>query len=180
MSTLAATPLAVAPHDVDLDAATGIKVADEVWIATALLQMENPGRADFSVAEIVDRAAAEAVTEQLRPGVRQHTQQHCVATLPASPNTYRMLTETRPKYRRLFHSGDTVHQDRREGKMTPAAQDLPERYAYLLGWYRTWSKKLDQRAAPEDPLLALYGSGKQLWSDEPADQYVARLREGWD
>ena len=30
-----------------------------------------------------------------------------------------------------------------------------------------------------DPLLALYGSGKALWADEHADEYVARLREGW-
>jgi hypothetical protein len=32
----------------------------------------------------------------------------------------------------------------------------------------------------EDPLLALYGSGKDLWADEDADEYVRRLREGWD
>jgi hypothetical protein len=30
-----------------------------------------------------------------------------------------------------------------------------------------------------DPLLALYGSGKALWADEHADEYVARLRVGW-
>ncbi len=160
--------------------AIDVKVADEVWIATALLQMENPGRADFSIAQIVERAQAEGLTEELRPGVRQHAQQHCVATLPASPNTYRMLTETRPKHRRLFRLGDAMHQDRREGKMTPQVQDLPERYEYLLGWYRTWSKLAQKLATPEDPLLALYGSGKELWADEPADQYVARLREGWD
>jgi hypothetical protein len=31
-----------------------------------------------------------------------------------------------------------------------------------------------------DPLLALSGSGKDLWADEHADEYVRRLREGWD
>jgi hypothetical protein len=31
-----------------------------------------------------------------------------------------------------------------------------------------------------DALLALYGSGKDLWADKHADEYVARLREGWD
>jgi hypothetical protein len=31
----------------------------------------------------------------------------------------------------------------------------------------------------EDPLLALRGSGKELWADEHADDYVRRLREGW-
>ncbi len=32
----------------------------------------------------------------------------------------------------------------------------------------------------DDPLLALRGSGKDLWADETADDYVRRLREGWD
>jgi hypothetical protein len=30
----------------------------------------------------------------------------------------------------------------------------------------------------DDPLLALRGSGKELWADEHADEYVRRLREG--
>jgi hypothetical protein len=32
----------------------------------------------------------------------------------------------------------------------------------------------------DDPLLKLYGDGKDLWADETADDYVRRLREGWD
>ena len=31
-----------------------------------------------------------------------------------------------------------------------------------------------------DPLLALRGSGRELLAAEPADQYVRRLREGWE
>jgi hypothetical protein len=31
----------------------------------------------------------------------------------------------------------------------------------------------------DDPLLRLIGSGKDLWADEHADEYVRRLREGW-
>jgi hypothetical protein len=31
-----------------------------------------------------------------------------------------------------------------------------------------------------DPLLALYSSGKGIWADEHADEYVRRLREEWD
>ncbi len=30
-----------------------------------------------------------------------------------------------------------------------------------------------------DPLLALRGSGRELWADEHADEYVRRLREEW-
>jgi hypothetical protein len=29
-------------------------------------------------------------------------------------------------------------------------------------------------------LLSLRGSGKKLWADEHADEYVRRLREGWE
>jgi len=32
----------------------------------------------------------------------------------------------------------------------------------------------------DDPLLALFGSGKDLWADEHADEYVRRIRQGWD
>jgi len=31
-----------------------------------------------------------------------------------------------------------------------------------------------------DPLLALYGSGKDTWADEHADELVARLRRDWN
>jgi hypothetical protein len=30
-----------------------------------------------------------------------------------------------------------------------------------------------------DPLLQLRGSGKKLWAEEHADEYVRRLREDW-
>jgi hypothetical protein len=32
----------------------------------------------------------------------------------------------------------------------------------------------------EDPILALRGSGKKLWADEHADEYVKGLRGGWE
>lgn len=38
---------------------------------------------------------------------------------------------------------------------------------------------------PNDPLLKMVASGKQLWADDPdeydhADEYVANLRKNWD
>ena len=42
---------------------------------------------------------------------------------------------------------------------------------------------MDDSASSElltDELLILIGSGEELWSDEPADEYVSRLREGWE
>ena len=36
------------------------------------------------------------------------------------------------------------------------------------------------RIIENDPLPSSRGSGKELWADEQADEYVRRLREGWD
>jgi hypothetical protein len=52
--------------------------------------------------------------------------------------------------------------------------------SYRIKLYRFWSRSISRKACQRDPLLALYGSGKKIWSDEHADEYVARLREGWE
>ncbi|HEX6503338.1 MAG TPA: hypothetical protein VF011_08820 [Terriglobales bacterium] len=157
-----------------------IKVADEVWIAAALLHREHPRQADFSVAEIMQRAVHEAGSEPLRPGVYVHIVQHCVANRPPNPGRYRMLYETAPGRRRLFRTGDPYDPAREGAKTTPRSEDLPEEYRKLLHWYREWDAVAGSRRIEDDPLLALYGSGKDLWADEHADQYVRRLREGWE
>lgn len=157
-----------------------IKVADEVWLAAALLHRENPSRPDFTPNEIESRAAKEAIVEERRPGVYVHAVQHCVANRPPNPGAYRMLYETRSGYRRLFRKGDPYDPRRAHGKITPEADEIPLRYAGLLAWYRQWSNAAAEKASESDPLLALYGSGKKLWADEHADAYVVRLREGWE
>jgi len=156
-----------------------IRVADEVWLATALLHRENPSRDDFAVKEIEARVAEEGLLDERRRGIYPHIIQHCVANRPPNPNDYRMLYETRPKHRRLFRIGDNYH-PQRHGKVTPETDEIPMSYAYLLNWYEEWSRAQIERAIQSDPLLALYGSGKSLWADEHADEYVARLRAGWE
>ena len=159
--------------------ASGVKVADEVWIATALLHREHPDHADFTVEEIVERAQKEGIERPLRPGVYVHVVQHCVANRPPSPGRYRMLFQTAGGRRRLFRKGDPYHPAREGTKMIPAAENIPSVYRSLLAWYRDWCAAAE--AEPQDdPLLALRGSGKGLWSDEHADDYVRRLREGWE
>src|SRR5438105_9511483 len=71
-----------------------LKVADEVWIATALLHREHPEAADFSIEEIVERVRKEGLHETMRPGIYVHVVQHCVANRPPNPGRYRMLFET--------------------------------------------------------------------------------------
>ncbi len=159
-----------------------IRVADEVWIATALLHREAPDREDFSIAEIVDRAEREMLAKPLRPGVRIHVTVHCVAGLAPNPGRYCMLHATASGRRRLWRPGDPIHHARVGAKVTPAADAIPEAYRPLLDWYR--SEYAPHRAGRErvpapDPLLELRGSGAETWSDEHADDYVARLRSDW-
>lgn len=161
-----------------------IKVADEVWLATAMLHQRHPERSDFSIEEIV--AFARGAQElrrigSLRNGFYVHVVQHCVANRPPNPGRYRMLFETAPSRRRLFRLGDSYHPQREGGKISPEAEDLPENwFRDLFGWYSNWCAETAQRTIEDDPLLALYGSGKHLWADEHADEYVRRLREGWE
>jgi hypothetical protein len=159
---------------------TKLKVADEVWVATALLHRENTQALDFAVEQIVDRARREGLRAPLRPGVYVHAVQHCVANRPPNPGRYRMLFESGEGRRRLYREGDPYHPDREGSKVVPEAKDLPEGYTELLRWYREWSRGSAEEAIKNDPLLSLRGSGRQLWADEHADEYVRRLREGWE
>lgn len=157
-----------------------IKVTDEVWIATALLHKEHPRQSDFSVQDIVKRAEVEHLTESLRPGVYTHVQMHCVANRPPEPNRYRMLYETAPGRRRLFRPGDPYDARREGSKSVPSEANIPEKYHPLLRWYAEWSKSHRNKAGRFDSLLQLAGTGRKIWADEHADEYVNRLREGWE
>jgi hypothetical protein len=159
---------------------TALKVADEVWIATALLHRSHPEALDFSVDEIVRRAEQEGLSKPLRRGVYVHVIQHCVANRPPNPGRYRVLYETAPGRRRLFRRGDSYHPDREGAKTLPDREDLPHGYGGLLSWYSDWSLVAANNSPADDPLLSLRGSGKRLWADEHADDYVRRLREGWE
>jgi hypothetical protein len=159
---------------------TKVKVADEVWIAAALLHREHPQATDFSIEEIVERARRESIHEPLRPGVYVHVVQHCVANRPPNPGRYRMLFETTEGRRRLFRKGDPYNLEREGAKTTPKPEDLPSRYGELLKWYQDWCAEAARSQIENDPLLRSQGSGKHLWADEPADEYVNRLRDNWE
>lgn len=159
---------------------TQTKVADEVWIAVALLHRKHPRQPDFTIEQIMERATKEAGRDPLRPGVYVHVVQHCVANRPPNPGRYRMLFETAPGRRRLFRSGDVYDRAREGAKIIPERAEIPSEYASLLDWYQGWSQDRVEDRIKNDPLLALQGSGKELWADEHADEYVRRLREGWE
>jgi len=152
-----------------------LRVADEVWIATALLHREHPGAADFSLKESEARLVREGLTEK-RPGVYPHLSVHCVANRPPDKGRYRMLFETAPSRRRLFRPGDPYHPRREGGKILPQRAEIPSKYHALLDWYeQDWAP-----ASTADPLLALAARHRKLWKAVDADDYVRQLREGFE
>jgi hypothetical protein len=153
-----------------------IKLADEVWIATALLHREHPTAKDFTLKEIEARLVREELTEEKRPGVYPHLSVHCVANRPPDNGRYRMLFETAPSRRRLFRSGDPYHPKREGGKTVPDREEIPAKYHALLDWYeRDWAP-----AQAADPLLALAARYRDLWKTVDPDVYVRQLREGFE
>jgi|ERR1700756_4532332 hypothetical protein len=157
-----------------------LKVADEVWIATALLHKENPTRGDFTVAEIIERARAENITGEMRSGVQVHAYLHCVANRPPNPGRYRILYATGKNTRRLFREGDDFDPRRRAGKVTPSKENIPAKYRPLLDWYAQKYVGRMKRGTERDPILGLRGLGKQIWVGEDPDDYVSRVRGGWE
>ena len=153
-------------------------IADEVWIAAALLHREHPEREDFSVQEILDRAKAENITGQLRPGLYTHVNAHCVANRPPSPARLRMLYATGKKRRRLYRDGDAANPGRGK-KMTPEPDSMPEPYRYLLTWYRAEYSPPSHRGWLQG-VFDLAGTGKQIYKGVDPDEYVRSLREGWE
>ncbi len=113
-------------------AASAAKVADQVWIALALLTRENPARFGFSGAEVRERVREEFGS--VPPGVVSHISQHCVATKPVSPSRNRMITK-RGALNSLYREGDPCHPDRARGKTQPKRHEIPEQFHDLLAWY---------------------------------------------
>jgi hypothetical protein len=172
-----------------------IRIADGVWIATALLHREHPDRPDFAESEIQARFLSEGLPRGKHPNsLPANIGSHCVANRPRSRKSkdpakpqggpYRILYETRSGFRRLYRPGDDFHPDRiqprKPSKTIPEKEKIPQNYWELLDWYNQWVKPdretIKVTNIDNDPLLKLRGSGRHIWADEHADEYVERLR----
>ncbi|HJZ97358.1 MAG TPA: hypothetical protein VKE70_12690 [Candidatus Solibacter sp.] len=157
-----------------------VKVADECWLALALLTREHPERQSFSTREILTKIRHEQIHPELRAGVPAHIHQHNVANCAPSTARYRMFYRLPDGTFRLYRTGDTTDPDR-AGKTHPARTDLPAKYHFLLDWYESESRSvLGAVAAEEDPILSLRGLGKEIWAGVDPDVYVNDLRSDWD
>jgi hypothetical protein len=157
----------------------GLRLADEAWIAAALLHRENPERLDFSVREIVDRAKSEGLSIPFRSGVETHVRYHGVADRDPRKVSLRMFTETSGGRRRLYREGDATHPLRRGKKVLPEPDAIPERYRYLLDWYRN-EYALARRDEWLQGVFDMIGSAKEAFRGIDPDRYVRQLREGWE
>lgn len=176
---------------------TAVSCAVEVFLATALLHREQPGRSDFTIQEIVNRAARENIAGELRSGVNVHASQHCVANKRPNPARNKMLFATGKHTRRLLLPGDEVDAGR-TGKIFPDAHEVPPRYLGLLEWAKaryygqggSATGGTDGGAGSQgetekalrwlESLFELEGLGREHWKGVDPDEYVRKLREGWE
>lgn len=156
-----------------------VLVADEVWIALAMLHRRNPNRASFRASEIMEQVRKEGAHPQLRAGVSPHIYLHTVANIQPNGGAYRMLFKLDDDTYRLFRPTDHAH-PRRKGKIIPDREDLSEKYHDLLDWYKDEYCARASNSSEEDPILRMWGMDKHLWAGVNADEYVTDLRAGWD
>jgi len=155
-----------------------VLVADECWIALALLHREHPEKKSFSPREILDRLKQEGAHPDVRPGVQVHIYQHNVANRPPSSGRYRLFYRLDDGTLRLYRPGD--HFDpARSGKTKPERFALPEEYHPLLDWYENEYCKPGAVLDDTDPVLSMRGVGKEIWAEEGGDAYVERERNAW-
>lgn len=150
------------------------------WVATALLHRERPARADFTPKEIELRAQREGLSEPRRRSFGRHANNHAGAGRNPESDRYRLLHASARGRLRLYRRGDSRAPGRQRGRTAPTAYDLPAKYRGLLRWYKDWRAAIQDEKASADPLLALAGTWSDLFRQESPDDYVRRLREGWD
>src|SRR5690242_20691480 len=158
---------------------TEILTADEAWVALALLHRAHPERESFSAKEILEQARLEKAHPEWRAGLQAHIYLHNVANLPPNSARYRMFYKVPGGGYRLFRPGDESHPNRK-GKTAPRREELPERYSHLLNWYeKDYCKRIEPLKDEDDPVLQMWGVGKEIWADEGGDAFIARERAAW-
>src|ERR1700730_19404311 len=159
---------------------TEVLVADEAWIALASLHRTHPGRESFSAAESRASAKQQRAYPESRAGLQPHIYLHNVANLRPNSARYRMFYKVGDGTYRLFRPGDDFHSDRK-GKIAPHREELPKQFHPLLDWYeKEYSHQASTTNDDEDPVLQMWGVGKEIWKDEDGDSFIAREGAAFD
>jgi hypothetical protein len=159
-----------------------MKVADQLFLALALLHRERPDADAFTVDEVVRRASEEGF--EARPAsLRAHAHGHAAANLPPGKNgRYRLLYKQADGRVRMLHKNDAVHPERNR-KFYPELNEIPEKYHALVAWARAKGAEVSGVPSGESwlsGLRELRGLGRDAWQGVKADDYVRGLREGWE
>jgi hypothetical protein len=65
--------------------------------------------------------------------------------------------------------------------MTPRREALPTQYHPLLDWYeKEYCRQTSAANDDDDPVLQMWGVGKEIWKDEGGDAFIARERAALD
>ncbi len=163
-----------------------VKVADELFLIVALLHREHPHANSFTIAEILDRAEKEGLGASCadQRSLRQHAYEHAAANMPPGKQggRYRMVFREEDNRIRLLRQSDYVHPERHQ-KLRPSLDEIPERYHELVQWAERWQKKGGERKTGAKWLGGLHelrGLGRARWQGVDPDQYVRKMREGWE
>jgi len=114
---------------------TSISAANLVWIATALLHAENKEKVVFQVKQIFQKAKDLGLSTVVDETLMMHISLHCVANAKAQPNTHRKLYRIAPGWYRLYKPNDQYDPSREKGRIAPLAEEIPEKYRWLVDWY---------------------------------------------
>jgi hypothetical protein len=157
-----------------------ILVADEAWVALASLHRQHRERDSFSAKEIIESAKREKAHPEIRAGLQPHINLHNVANRAPNSARYRMFYRTERGTYRLWRPGDDSHPDRK-GKAAPRREELPPQYHGLLEWYeKEYCRKSRDSGDEDDPVLQMWGVGKEIWEEEGGDAFIARERAEFD
>lgn len=106
-----------------------------VWIGAAKLEQENPSRDQFQASEIIAKIYELDLARASTSTVSMHVSLHCVANVNAAPNNLRFLVRVKNGWYRLFREGDEFHESRKDGRVIPKQESMPQEYRDLLDWY---------------------------------------------
>jgi hypothetical protein len=151
-------------------------IADSIWVATALLQKNQPEVTGFDDETILRKTLELDPTLNPR-SVSTHLSVHCIASKEANPASLRILTKNPDGTLRLYHEGDPYHPTRRNGRTAPRPNALPEKYRGLADRRGTFSNE-SAALVEQDPVLAMRGVGKEMWKAlGGGEAFIRALRE---
>ena len=104
-----------------------------VWLATALLHIDNKTRKVFQAKEIFKKVKELGILKTSDATIRTYISHHCVANEDPSPNKDRKLFREDSGYR-LYKEGDKAEK-REGGRSAPTPAEIPDKFQNTLDWY---------------------------------------------